>query len=173
MDEAGPRPPLPDPVAASVADGRSRRWFLAGGVAVLLGGGGGAIAELLRSESPTPAPLAPDALVAAADAERTLIADLDATTGGTSAVREVIVQARADHAAHLAALVALLSPFRVPSSAPSSPVPGLPRTLAQLHTAEVAASAAAARHAAALSGAHAALLASIAACEATHAELLR
>jgi hypothetical protein len=162
MDEASPPPPP-----------HTRRWFLAGGAAVVLGVGSGAIVELLRSDSPTPAPLAPDTLVAAVAAERTLIADLDATTGGASAVRRVIAQARADHAAHLAALGALLAAYRAPSAASSAPTPGIPRTLTQLHAAEHQASAVAAGHASRLTGAAAALLASIAACEATHAELLR
>jgi hypothetical protein len=105
-------------------------------------------------------------------AERTLIGDLDATTGGTAAVRRVIAQARADHAAHLTALRGMLAGYAATASAPTRPH-GRPRSLAQLHAAERDAAQAAARHADALDGAAAALLASIAACEATHAELLR
>jgi hypothetical protein len=137
--------------------------------------GAGVAAEFVhdrRTTSPPPEP--PAALAAAADAERALIADLDATTGGAPVVRRVIVQTRADHAAHLAALTELLARYRQPSaSASPAPPRGTPRTLAQLRAAETGASAAAVRHASALHGAQAALLASIAACEATHAELLR
>jgi hypothetical protein len=154
---------------------RSRRWFLAGGAAAVLAGAGGATAALLLDSSPARPPVAPAALLAAVAAERALIADLDATTGGAAPVRRVIVQVRADHAAHLAALQRLLGQFRRPSpAAASSPrMRGTPRTLAQLRAAEQRASSAAATHAGALDGGLAALLASIAACEATHAELLQ
>jgi hypothetical protein len=143
----------------------------------VVGAGGGIAAEVLRRHlGATPPPPPPAALAAAAQAERALIADLDATTGGSAGVRAVIVQARADHVAHLAALTAVLAPFRRPSGAASpgrSAAAGTPRTLAQLRAAEQRASATAARRAAALDAATATLLASIAACEATHAELLR
>lgn len=153
--------------------GTSRRWFLAGGTAVLLGGGGGVLAAFLRDSSPKPPPPAPAALLSAIAAERTLIADLVATTGGAAAVRRVIVQAHADHVAHLAALTRLRAAFRS-TSAPASPnVRGKPRTLAQLRGAEQHAAMTATRNAAALDGGLAAVLASIAACEASHAELLQ
>jgi hypothetical protein len=152
----------------------TRRWFLAGGAAVVIGGAGGAIAELARSDEPTPPPEPPAALLAAAEAERRLIADLDATTGGSPDVRSVLGAARRNHAAHLAALTALLDAYRTPSEVGSSaPSRGAPRTLAQLRAAEQRASHDAARHASALTGGQAALLASIAACEATHAALLQ
>ena len=160
MSEAGDHP------------GTSRRWFLAGGAAVVLGSGAGILAGALQDESAAPPPPAPAALLAAVAAERALIADLRATTGGTPAVRRVIVQASADHAAHLAALTRLLGGFRTPTHSPSPPR-GTPRRLAELRAAEQRASAAAAANAAQLDGGLAALLASIAACEATHAELLR
>jgi hypothetical protein len=152
----------------------SRRWFLAGGAAVVLGAGAGVLAAAVQDSSPAPPPAPPDALLAAIAAERVLLADLVATTGGTPPVRRVIVQARADHAAHLAALTRLLAGFRMPSAAPSpAPPHGTPRTLAELRGREQQASVVAARNAAALDGGLATVLASIAACEATHAELLR
>jgi hypothetical protein len=153
---------------------RSRRWFLAGGAAAVLGGGAGVLAAVVQDSAPKPPAPPPGALLAAIEAERALIADLVATTGGTPPVRRVIVQARADHAAHLAALTRLLAAFRAPAVTTSpSPVRGTPRTLVQLRSAEHQASFAAARRAASLDAGLAVLLASIAACEATHAELLQ
>ena len=171
MSEAPPAQPL----SSAEPRGTSRRWFLAGGAAIVLGGGGGAIAELLSSQDGAgtpPPPRPPQALLAAATAERALIADLDATTGGTPATRRVIVAARADHAAHLRALEALLSRFR-PAPAARRRHRGTPRTSAQLRAAEERAAHAAADRGAEMGGGYAALLASIAACEASHAELLR
>ncbi len=129
-------------------------------------------AQFVHGKSAGPPPEPPAALVSAAEAERRLIADLDATTGGAADARRAIVAARADHAAHLAALTSVLSHFRPPSTTVSR-IPGVPRTRAQLRVAEQQAATAAAAHASALAAGPAALLASIAACEATHAELLR
>jgi hypothetical protein len=154
----------------------SRRWFLAGGGAVLVGAGGGVAAEFAHTGSAARLARPPAALIAAADAERSLIGDLDATTGGSAAVRSVVEQVRADHAAHLAAITDLLTKYRTPAASPSTPsvpVHGTPRTLAQLRSAEQRASASAAARASALDAATATLLACISACEATHAELLR
>jgi hypothetical protein len=152
--------------------GISRRWLLAGGTALLLGGGAGVVTERLRHTEPAAPTTAPAALLAAVRAERALLADLDATTGGSPAVRAVIGQVRADHAAHLAALRGILAGYSSGRAA-TAKRHGRPRTLAQLHAAEEDAARTAAQHADALTGPAAALLASIAACEATHAELLR
>lgn len=179
-DEPRPRPhpqphqPAASPLAPEPAPSRSRRWFLAGGAAVVLGAGAGVAAEFARNtHAPALPPIAPGVLAAAASAERALIADLDATTGGSPEVRRVITQVRADHVAHLAALTDLLARYRKQPGHSTAPAAGAPRTLAQLNAAERAASTAAAAHAAATDAGLAALLASIAACEATHAELLR
>ncbi len=150
--------------------------MLTGFAAVLLGGGAGVGAEFLRSRRSADRPAPPPAeLVAAVDAEQRLIADLDATTGGAPDVRAVLTAARADHVAHVAALrAALTARGAQPSPSASSTAPrGTPRTAAYLRAAEEAAATAAARRANSLTGAVAALLASIAASEATHAELLR
>ena len=90
------------------------------------------------------------------------------------AVRRLLGQARADHAAHLHALEQLVATYPTPApSATSTPAPaGTPRTLVALRSAESAAATASAERARRLTGGPAALLASIAACEATHAELL-
>jgi hypothetical protein len=142
---------------------------LAGGLVVLASGGAGVAGAVLPDRSPEPRPEPPGVLVAAAAAERALLADLTATTGGTAEVRVLLAQAAADHRAHLAALTGLLAAYR--SMAPAA-ARGTPRTRAQLRSAERAASTAAARRAERLTGPTAALLASIAACEASHAELL-
>jgi hypothetical protein len=167
-------PPLTPPLEPPPAPRRSRRWFLAGSAAVVVGAGAGVAAEFARNDhAPALPPIAPGVLLAAAAAERALIADLDATTGGSPEVRRVITQVRVDHAAHLAALTDLLARYRTQPAHSPAPAAGAPRTLAQLNAAERAASRAAAAHAAAADAGLAAMLASIAACEATHAELLR
>lgn len=174
MDETTPRRPRPGPAHAAPAPGSriSRRWFLAGGLAVLTGGGAGVGADFWRHHRPAPLPPPPAALLAAATVEQALIADLDATTGGPPEVRRVIVAARADHAAHLSAVQDLLTSYRAPTARPALPR-GTPRTLAQLRVAEQRAAAGAASRASGFGGTRAALFASIAASEATHAELLR
>ena len=128
-------------------------------------------AGFLRHRPVRRPPRPPAELVAAAAAERALIADLAATTGGTPQVRIVIEQALADHRAHLAALDGLLARYRRPTPK-TGPRPGRPRTRAQLRAAEESAATAAAARALRLGGRPAALLASIAACETTHGELL-
>jgi len=145
---------------------------LAGGLAIVAGGGAGVGAAFLRHRpGHRPPPPPPTDLVAAAEAERRLIADLVATTGGSPDVRVVIAQATANHRAHLAALEALLRQYRAPVARPTR-LRGSPRTKAQLRAAEHSAAIAAAGRAAHQGIALAGLLASISACEATHAELL-
>lgn len=153
--------------------GTSRRWFLAGGAAVLLGSGAGVLAEVLHESSPAPAVPAPDALVSAVDAERALVAIADAMKGNSHRSRALIAQIRADHADHLRALRRVLATYPPQRRTPSSAHPAQPRTLGELRDVENQAASDAARRASALDGAAAALLASIAACEATHSELLR
>jgi hypothetical protein len=152
--------------------GISRRGLLLGGVAVVLAGGGGVAAGVLRPvahERPTGRP--PADLVAALAAERALIASIDATTGGDAAVRTALRQIRADHVAHHSALQGAVAAY--PRAAPEpSPRSAQALDVAGLRTAEQRASAQAATRAARLSGRPAALLASIAACEASHGELL-
>jgi hypothetical protein len=83
-------------------------------------------------------------------------------------------QLRADHVAHRDALLAALDEaLGATSPRPTAAPPAAGSlTRAELRVAEQAASAQAAAHAAQLAGRDAALLASIAACEAGHAELL-
>ena len=167
--------PIPPPSVAALSEPpapprHTRRWILAGGLAILAGGGAGVGAAFLRHRPKHRPPAPPELLLAAAEAERRLIADLVATTGGSAEVRVVIAQATANHRAHLAVLEGLLGHYAPPSTA-ASRVPGTPLTKAQLRTAEQAASGTAAARALRLSGRESALFASIAACEASHAEL--
>jgi hypothetical protein len=169
MTEPSPQPPSGPPPSA----GTSRRWFLAGGAAVLLGAGAGVLGEVLGEDEPAGPAAPPEPLVAAIAAERALLADLAATTGGDRAVRRAIEQIRADHEKHLAALRKVLAGVTQSPAPRATAAQGQPRTRRQLSDAERAAAGLAAQHAAALDGPSAALLASISACEATHAELLR
>ena len=160
--------------------GPSRRAFLiAGGTAVVAGAGAGVGVELSRHEprprASAPPPPPPAELVNALAAERELIATLDASIPTAPQVRERLTHIRADHAAHERALAAAVRQVSGPSTAPtaSGTPAAAPIGAAELAGAERGAAQAAAARAARLTGRNAVLLASIAACEATHAELLR
>jgi hypothetical protein len=163
----------------------SRRAFLlGGGAAVVAGAGAGVGVEFWRDRPrPAPKPPRPAVLVAALAGERGLIAALDAALPGAGADRATLRAVRSDHVAHeraLATAVAqagradLATPApAAASSAPASPAPSTPPPdAAALRRAETAASRRAAARAGRLSGRDATLLASIAASEAGHAELL-
>jgi hypothetical protein len=157
----------------------SRRGFLFGAVAaVLAAAGGGTAAALLRARpvQNEPGGQLPAVLLGAVEAEDRLIAAID-SVGDAKALAHL----RADHVAHREALLGAAqaaggTATGVPSSGVGSssrtPSPAL-LTLTQLGNAESAAALAAAAAASKLTGADAALLASISACEASHAELLR
>src|SRR4051812_21135780 len=83
------------PRHAAAPRGRSRRWFLAGGVAVVAGAGAGVGAAYFQDRSPEPPPEPPAVLLEAAAAERALIADLAATTRGEPDVPGAVEQAPA------------------------------------------------------------------------------
>ncbi|MCW2494796.1 hypothetical protein [Jatrophihabitans sp.] len=158
----------------------SRRGFVIGGLAsVLLAGGAGATVAMLRPLSrhrATPKQ-PPAALTAAAAVEAVLLRDLDRAIAAAPANGTVLRQLRADHAAHLAGLTAAIrvavfdGTTPAPSASSTPPLAPL-RSTAQLRAAETAAARAAAAGALTLTGDDAALLASISACEASHAELL-
>jgi hypothetical protein len=178
-DEASEANAQNAPGPNSARRGPSRRTFLVGGgVAVLAGAGGGVGAAFAQSKPRPPVPPPPPAdLLAALAAERTLIASVAAALSARPASRAVLAQIHADHEAHARALEAAIAPTTVrpdpaasplPSSSPPPPVPGT----AALRAAETAAAHTAASRAAASTGRNATLLASISACEATHAELL-
>jgi hypothetical protein len=156
----------------------SRRAFLVGGglsIAAATGCGIAAAASWPRS-TPTPPPGTPPAqLVTALAAEHELIATLDASAPRLPQLAVLIAQIRANHAEHATALAAALQEATGAGGTPSAaPTSSAPRALdaAGLRAAEQQAATAAAVRAAALAGRDATVLACIAACEATHAELL-
>jgi hypothetical protein len=155
--------------------GLPRRWFLAGGAAVVVGGGAGVGVGLLRSESkPMPVP-APRALRDAIDAEQHLLALAAAALRRDPTLRAELAALTADHTAHLRALRAALTSYDRPAPTPTRTPTTLGSTSsvrAQLRAAERAAAATAAARAERLVGPPATVLASISACESTHVELL-
>jgi hypothetical protein len=169
--------PVRGPAHAAPKDrtrGVSRRGLLLAGAAVVAAAGGGVSVAALRpvAEPDKPTGRPPADLVAALNSERALIAAIDATTGGSPAVRTSLRQVRADHVAHQVALQAAVDAYpESPAGNPSSPGAVAALTVAGLRNAEAQASAQAATRAARLTGRQAALLASIAACESSHAVL--
>jgi hypothetical protein len=148
----------------------TRRALVGTGVVVAAGGIGAAAGWLQPLRRPPGPQAAPRQLSDALAREQSLVADLDAVLRARPELRQV----RDDHAAHARALRQAIT--RYPAPAPPLPrvsPPPTARGTAQLRTSELAAARAAAVESAALTGADAALLASISASEATHAELLR
>jgi hypothetical protein len=170
------------PGADRSAGDPSRRGFLVGsGVAVVLAGGIGAVAAVVTGKTSHSGTRAnpPADLLAAAEAERALIAAVDRAITNRSAPATRLTLIRSNHQAHLQALVAAAA-LAQPSAASTTPVTdsgssssATPVSAAQLAALEMDAARSAAATAAGLTGDDAALLASIAACEACHAELLR
>lgn len=127
-------------------------------------------------------PTVSQALRAAAQAERDLLATVAAALKHAHGAHRAALQTlRADHTAHLRAIDAAVadalyptapSSTASPSAQHASPPPSGKVRIAEVRAGEQKAASAAAARAAALTGRDAALLASIAACEATHAELL-
>lgn len=164
----------------------SRRRFVLGvaGAGAVAAAGGAAAGWLTESKS-APAqgshePEVSDQLLAAHDAEQQLILIITAAAGhATGAKKRALTAILADHHAHLAALKAAVGPAGS-SSASTAPSPGKPSPTEPAGTVtsgiarivEQRASRVAAARALALTGQYAALLASISASEAMHAELL-
>jgi hypothetical protein len=146
----------------------TRRALLGTGVVAAAAGIGAAVAGLQPRRRPPAPPAAPRQLSEALAREQSLIANVDALDA-----RPGLRQVRDDHAAHATALRQAIAhyPAPAPPFASASPPPAA-GTTGQLRAAELAAARAAAAESAALTGAEAALLASISASEATHAELL-
>jgi hypothetical protein len=147
-----------------------------------VGAGAGVGVELWREHSPPAATHhASAALVDALNTEHELIAGVDASVPGAGKAAATLRHIRSDHRAHARALAAAIreaggaapraDPTGATAATHSRQPPSQPVT--QLAHAEAAASRRAAARAANMHGGDAALLASIAASEATHAELLR
>jgi hypothetical protein len=125
----------------------------------------------------------PAQLPAAVGAERELLATVEAALHGARGASKAALRAiRADHRRHLAALQAAIGADSFPAAAPTGAVPsgsasalpsGQSASVADVRTAEQRASKAAAARALLVSGRDAGLLASIAASEACHVELLQ
>jgi hypothetical protein len=150
----------------------TRRAVLVGGLAAVAGAGGGVALGMVRplhsghSDKPPP-----QELLAALGAEQALLSRIDAAARRDPTLGRRLAGVRADHEAHLAAVEAALRAYA--PTEPQQPAPvTTPPNRAQLRDGEAAATTASAQRAAALSGRDAALLASIAASEATHAEVL-
>jgi hypothetical protein len=155
-------------------EGPSRRTVvLCAALSVLAGAGAGVAAAFARPRRAVPDPAGvPAPLRTALAREQRLLALSDRLAETDPALAR---QLRTDHRAHARAVEAAIrevgaASVRSPATA-SQRAPEISR--AQLRSAETSAAAAAAAEAARLRGKHAALLASVAACEAGHAELLR
>jgi hypothetical protein len=173
-----------DDVPAHDSPGRAasrRSVLIGGGIAVLAAAGGGIALGVATTpaagEHPSTAARVPAELAAAVAAETELIAGIDSVLGTARAhTKRALRDIRADHVAHLAALRASIIdniyPLATPSASasPAAPSPAAPTP--DVRAAELRASRAAAARAGRLSGRDAALLAGIAASEASHAELL-
>ena len=148
----------------------SRRLVLSAAGFAALAAAGGVGYSFWRTRNPVHH-YPPAALVAAAQAEHALLAYLDTVVQNLPSQRALLLQLRRDHAAHATALDAALTAY---SRRPNSREQLHATTDMQgVRTVERGASRRAAQQAAQLQGEHAVLLASIAACEATHVELLR
>jgi hypothetical protein len=190
------------PESAAASHPVSRRAVVLGSaVAVLAGAGAGIAAGVLRHLPGTAGQPAPPGLISAVSAEQNLLTAVRATlaalpSDAATPVRAALTATAADHVAHLTALRAALAGYR-PTPADGSvisgtavsagsattatasppvgsghPPAGAPTTPDGVRGAEERASSAAAVRAAQLTGRDATLLASIAACEATHATWL-
>ena len=161
----------------------TRRRLLAG-VGVLAAAAGGAVIGALTASSgdsaakrSAPRPEPPGPLVSALERERALLAAVRAATAN-AALAGVTGPLVTDHSEHEATLSGLLATYPTPpasgsASESSSSPPAAPMSVAALRQAEGAAADEAAGESAAASGALAAVLASISACEASHAAWLR
>jgi hypothetical protein len=147
--------------------------MLGAGAVVAAGGIGTLVAAVQpRHQGATSRVEPPPTLTGALAREDALVAGLDATLHGDSALGARLLPLRDDHSAHAAALRSALAAYPTASPSPSPSAAPTAPTLTALRAAELAAARSAAEDSLALRGADAALLASISACEATHAEML-
>jgi hypothetical protein len=176
MDGSTTDSPDPEDGAGRVL---SRRTVLVSAGVLVLAGAGGVTAGMMAPVHHPAVPAPPAALAVALAAEDALIAGIDAAAP-EAATRQVLAQLRADHIAHQRVLTGMIGAATGHSYPPSPPATGsralaprpAPRDRAALHAAEQQAARDGAARAARLRGTQAALLASIAACETSHAELL-
>src|SRR5581483_2246927 len=154
----------------------TRRAVLLSAAAIAAGAAGGGAYAAIRPEPATGRASAPPDLAAAAQAESRLLALIDAAVTAHG-LAGTLAGVRADHQAHAAALQAEIASYpgsRTPE--PYNPPPAVAPTpaaaLAQIRGAEQQAAIDAAARARTLAGPAATVLASISACEATHAALL-
>lgn len=160
----------------------TRRRLLAGSLRAGVGGlvvAGAAACDPLGRSHPTPRPdrpTAPDPLLELLAAERALLSQYDAVLARFPSVASVTA-VRADHAAHVDALRAVVrAPATSASASPTPPVAApatLPAAMAALRAAEVSAAARTTAACIAAPASRAALLGSIAACESAHLVILR
>lgn len=149
----------------------TRRGVLLGAAGVLVAAGAGVGAGYLPALRASRHVVVPADLVAALAAERLLLARIDASATGPG-LRGRLEPVRADHAAHAATLSNMIEQLTGRTAPPDTTAPQPAVTAAALRAAELRASAEAAARATRLHGDLATVLASIAAAEATHAELL-
>jgi hypothetical protein len=151
-----------------------RTWLGSAGVVAAAAAAGVLVARLRPDPVSGHPPGPPEWLPAALARERTLIAGIDAAGRADAILRVRLAPLRADHAAHLQVLQDLSARYQPVSTGqprPTTPASS-PAGVAGVRQAELAASRATAAAALTATGANAGLLASIAACEATHVEVL-
>ncbi|HJQ43693.1 MAG TPA: hypothetical protein VJ831_11455 [Jatrophihabitantaceae bacterium] len=152
----------------------TRRGILLGATGVVLAAGAGTGAGYLRQLRDEPDTRAPPDLLAALASERALTRQLDAAIRRDRTQRQLLTPIRADHQAHADAIAAAIR--EVTGRAAPADTGRAARTApsrAVLRSAEQTAATRTALRAGRLDGRAATLLASIAACEASHAEVLR
>lgn len=164
----------PFPVRREGPD-HTRRAFLAAGGLVVAGAAGGGVALGLSGGTSATSPQRPEVhealLHAALDEQDLIAAAARAMHSAHSADRPTLRLVHDNHVAHLTAVRGAIAEAAYPAG--PAHIRRHPRHApGDLAAAEARAARAGARRALQLTGAPSALLASIAACEATHAELL-
>ena len=159
----------------------SRRAWLGSAGLVAAAAAGGALVALIRPDAVSGHPPgAPGWLPAALAREQQLLHGIDAAIRADPTLGVRLTPLRADHTAHLQLLQGLSGRYGPTpaggrgssASTPTSTSPPTPTGVAGVRRAELAASRATAAAALTAAGGDAGLLASIAACEATHAVVL-
>lgn len=150
-----------------------RAWLGAAGI-VAVGAAGGAFVALVRPDAVSGHPPgAPEWLPTALAREQQLLHGLDAAIRADPTLGVRLAPMRADHTAHLQVLQGLLRRYGpTPATGSGSNATPAPVGVAGVRRAELAASRATAAAALTAPGGDAGLLASIAACEATHVAVL-